>query len=319
MSFFVERHHCPACESKEHTTIYSCSFLQPPIQSYVESFYGSQGIVIDFEYLKEAMYTLEKCFKCGLVYQKEIPNDFLMQKLYGEWLSIKKDSNQQVEEIALDSLIDYFREMMIFLRYFDTDPRKLNFLDVGMGWGRWCLIAKAFGVNTYGIELSKPKIEFGRSHGINMTSWTELATNSFDFINTEQFFEHVDKPLELLRQLKKALKLNGLIKISVPNGEDITRRLNVSDWTAPKYSKNSLNVVSPLEHINCYNHSSIIKMANIVGLHEVKMPLYYQYIYSTNWRSPQKIFKNLIKPIYFNVFNKGTYLFFRKGTGSQSL
>jgi 2-polyprenyl-3-methyl-5-hydroxy-6-metoxy-1,4-benzoquinol methylase len=199
----------------------------------------------------------------------------------------------------------------MLIAYFNVYPENLHFLDAGMGWGSWCLMAKAFGVNIYGVELSRHLIERGRSKGINMITWDELAGNSFDFINTEQFFEHIGRPLETLRYLKKSLKTNGLIKISVPDGSDIKRRLNVLDWTAPKGTKNSLNVVHPLEHINCYKRLSIIKMAKIAGLQEVKMPIALQYVYSTNWRPVREMAKNLLRPLYYNVLQKGTYLFFR--------
>jgi len=149
-----------------------------------------------------------------------------------------------------------------------------------------------------------------------MITWDELVSNSFDFIITEQFFERIGRPLETLRCLKKSLKTNGLIKISVPDGGDIKRRLNVFDWTAPKGTKNSLHVVHPLEHINCYNRLSVIKMAEIAELQEVKIPIRLQYIYSTNWRPVRMMVKNLLRPLYYNVLQKGTYLFFRRNTGS---
>jgi len=307
------RESCPACESKKHTTIYSCGFQQSPIHHYLESYYGSRA---EFKYLNGATYILDKCNDCGLIFQREIPNDFSMKKLYEDWLApsalcaqARKDSTRT------RTLLDYnarnTREVMMLIAYFNVDPEKLHFLDAGMGWGSWCQMAKVFGVNIYGIELSQHLIELGQSKGINMITWDELVGNSFDFINTEQFFEHIGRPLETLRCLKKSLKTNGLIKISVPDGSDIVRRLNVNDWTAPRGTKNSLDVVHPLEHINGYKRFSIIKMAKIAGLQEVKMPIWFQYAFSTNWRPVREMAKNLVRPLYYNVLQKGTYLFFR--------
>ena len=54
----------------------------------------------------------------------------------------------------------------------------------------------------------------------------EQAENlRFDFINTEQVFEHISEPLETLKELKTLLKPGGIIKISVPTADDINRRL----------------------------------------------------------------------------------------------
>ena len=308
MSFFINRKSCPACGCNEHKTIYSCGFSQVPIRQYIESYYGS---LIEFEYLNGATFILDEC-NCGLIYQREIPDDLLMKKIYEDWIQCPKividlhKENRRFGPKVADT-----REVKMLIKYFNCDPAKLDFLDVGMGWGSWCLAAKSVGCKTYGIELSYPLVELGRSNGIDVITWDELLEHSFDFINTEQFFEHISGPLKTLSYLKRSLKPNGLIKISVPDAADLKRRLTVCDWTALKGTQNSLNIVHPLEHINCYNRLSIINMAKIAGLEEVKMPIWCQYVYGTNWRSIRKTAKNLLKPLYYNVIQKGTYLFFR--------
>ena len=307
---------CPGCESKGNTTIYSCGFQQQPIRQFLEHYYSQR---ISIEYFNEATYILDKCNNCGLIYQREIPNDFLMKKLYQDWLNPKKKTGNYRDSARLYAKLDYHarntREIMMLIAYFKVDPEKLHFLDAGMGYGSWCLMAKAFGVNVSGIELSRYLIELGKSRGLNVISWNELEEKRFDFINTEQFFEHVGNPLETLRYLKKSLKTNGLIKISVPDGGKLKRRLDVFGWTTQKSTKNHLLLVHPLEHINCFNRFSVIQMAKLVGLKEVKMPIWLQYIYSTNWRPVRRMIKNLFRPIYYNVLQKGTYLFFRRETG----
>ena len=55
------------------------------------------------------------------------------------------------------------------------------------------------------------------------------------------------------------------------------------DWKAPKNSRNSLNPVAPLEHINCFRRKSLIKMAAIAGMEEVVIPMSIQYAYTSNW------------------------------------
>jgi SAM-dependent methyltransferase len=262
--------------------------------------------------LRGATFVLEECKRCGLIYQREVPNDFLAKKLYDEWinpkLALERHLNSDLEYHAAHA-----REVMTLIAFFNVGPSKLEFLDVGMGWGEWCLMARAFGCNTCGIELSQSRIEYAKSLGLNVISWDQLPDHHFDFINTEQVFEHINSPLETLRSLKKSLKSQGLIKISVPDGNDAKRGLEVSDWTAPKWetgTRNS-NPVHPLEHMNCFNRRCIIKMAQIAGLQEVRIPVLLQYMYSTNWKPVVPMLKNMLRPLYFNVLRRGTYLFFR--------
>ncbi len=110
---------------------------------------------------------------------------------------------------------------MTILDYFKNIKRELKFLDFGMDWGRWCLMSKAFGCDVYGTELSESRIKYGQSIGINVIDWDEISNFEFDFINTEQVFEHITSPLEILKYLSHSLKQHGLIKISVPDGGDI--------------------------------------------------------------------------------------------------
>lgn len=81
--------------------------------------------------------------------------------------------------------------------------------------------------------------------------------------------------------------------LSVPNGGDVKRRLGIADWPAPNRSRNSLNPVSPPEHIDCFNRASIIRMADVAGLEIVKIPLSILCAYNTNWRPYKTVLQNV--------------------------
>lgn len=308
--YFVNRKVCPACKSERYRKIYSCQFTKSPIKEYLESFYLPQGR-IEFEYLRDSEFILNECDTCGLIYQEDIPNDFLMKKIYDEWINPLKSYEAQQNTIIDDYLL-YSQEVLTLITYFRTMPSHLEFLDFGMGWGMWCQIAKTMGCKPYGTELSDTRIEHVKSNGIKVISWNDLPNHTFHFINTEQVFEHIAEPLDMMNSLKKMLKPGGLLKISVPNGADIKRRLKISDWMAPKNSRNSLNPVAPLEHINCFNYRSIITMAKKAGLEQVKIPLNIQYLYTIRKNHFKQILKAFLRPFYRNIFNRGTYVFFTK-------
>lgn len=310
-SYFVKREFCPGCKSGSHSTIYSCRFSESPIKEFIESYYGPGGR-ITFEYLNGAKFILNRCNVCGMIYQEEIPNDFFMKILYDEGIEPQKIVNQYKEYDNVDYYSVLAKEVMMIIAYFNRRPSQLKFFDFGMGWGKWCRMAKAFGCDAYGTELSESRIEYAKSQAVKVIALDEIPEYSFDFINMEQILEHIPEPLETLCYLKKSLKPEGLLKISVPNGGDIKRGLKILDWTAPKGSKNSLNPVSALEHINCFNHSSIIKMTDLAGLELMKIPLSIQYVYSTNWKPIKRMVKNILGPLYRNLFKKSTYLFFRQ-------
>lgn len=306
---FIRRENCPACGSQMSHKLYSCRFSQPPIRQFLQSFYFGR---VEFDYLKGAEFNLQECNNCGTIYQREIPNDFLMSKLYEEWIDpIETFKSHQIKD-DLNLFCAYAEEIILMISHFNSCSSQIKVLDFGMGWGKWCCMAKAFGCDTWGTELSKVKIEYAKKNGIKVIAWKEISEHKFDFINAEQVFEHIPNPLNTLRYLKASLKPRGIIKISVPNGRRIKGKLNVNDWMAPKNSKNSLNPVSPLEHINCYTRLSVIKMADIAGLQRIRLPMSMEITCSVNYYKPQDIFKNFLRPLYRKYRNFfAIYLFFR--------
>ncbi len=308
--YFSYRDKCPSCNSGHLKELYKKPYDKPPISEYLESFYSPQGGV-EFKYLENATFNLCECKECGLIFQKEIPNDFLMEVLYEKWLDPKKAFQQHKKSYSLGLYTYYAQEISTIIAHLHKEPSKLSFFDFGMGWGKWALMAKGFGCKSYGTELSEERIKCATSNGINVISWDEIPKHSFDFINTEQVFEHIPNPLDTLIHLKDALKPEGMLKISVPTANDITRRLKLMDWTARKGTRNSLNPVAPLEHINYFRRSSLIKMAALAGMEEVVIPMTTQYIYTSNWCGVNKIAKNIFLPIYRNILKRQNYLFFR--------
>jgi 2-polyprenyl-3-methyl-5-hydroxy-6-metoxy-1,4-benzoquinol methylase len=308
---FIKRACCPACKSTSHKIIYSCEFLESPVRDYIKAFYASQGGV-EFKYLEGSSFKLRECSDCGVIYQEEIPNEFLSKKLYEQWIDPEIALKQHLDSKDLNYYSGYAQEIMMLIAYIKAIPSQLKFFDFAMGWGRWAMMAMAFGCESYGLELSKSRQEYAKSHGIIVIAWDEIPDYRFDVINTEEILEHIAEPLKTLSYLKNSLKPEGIIKISVPDGHDIKRRLRILDWTAPKFSKNSLNPVSPLEHINCFNRDSLIKMADRAGLEIVNIPLTIQYAYTTNWRLIKPALKNILYPLYRYVLKRGTYILLRQ-------
>ena len=247
---FIKRLCCPVCESTNFKYLYKLPYDDKKLKDYIDHFYNPQGGV-EHDYLKNAVYSLIACLDCELVFQENIPNDNLMYKLYEEWIDSKIVFEEQ-ENYPLWYHENYAKQIINLVSFFNKRPSNLQFLDFGMGWGKWCLMARAFGCKVYGLELSKTRIAYAKKNGLQVLSLGELLNHKFDYINTDQVFEHIPNPLDTLKSLLNSLKPNGIIKISVPNGNIINQKLEIMDWYAPKGSINSLNVVAPLEHINCF-------------------------------------------------------------------
>ena len=307
---FGIRNRCPACKSKNIIIRYQIPYSNQSIKNHLVEFYSPQG-GIEFEYLKNEKYILCDCKDCGIIFQKNIPNDILMERLYEHWIDPKMafENRNMRFKINPDIYTNYAKEIITIGSCFKSSPSDTNFLDFGMGWGDWLLMANGLGYKSYGMELSKSRIKYAESRGIKVINWEQAKKLKFDFINTEQVFEHISEPLETLKSLKTLLKSDGIIKISVPTGKNINQKLKLMDWAAKKGTKNSLNDVAPLEHIQLFTRSSLILMARKAGMHEITIPLIRQWNSSFGWFKPKTFARNFLIPLYRNILRKQNYIF----------
>ena len=285
--WFDRRNKCPACASDKFKMLYRSKYDRPPIRNYLEDFYSQIGGV-ETEYLAGCVYVLCECDSCRLIFQRDIPNSALMKRLYECWIDPKKIFRRHQREDDLGYYSSYAQQIMQIISFFGTVPSSLRFLDFGMGWGKWALMVKAFGCDSYGTELSTARIDHARSNGLAVIRWQDIPQRQFDVINAEKVFEHIPDPLATLRHLKKALTVGGLLRIHVPAAGNMPQRLKIMDWTALEGSRESLNPVAPLEHINFFRRSSLARMARESGMTEASIPITEEYGHSADSGAPKK-------------------------------
>ncbi|MBK9738935.1 MAG: class I SAM-dependent methyltransferase [Actinobacteria bacterium] len=310
---FLQRTACPICGATRSEGIYNAPYNSKSLTDYLKAFYDPQGGV-EFAYLDGAEYSLRACQACSGIYQEFIPNEALMHRLYEVWID-----PTIVREQHRNKPSDYFAgfavEIEDVVAWFGGAPADLTFLDFGMGWGQWALMAKAHGVHSSGCELSDEQVQNAHSLGIDVVAWEDIPGGRFDFINTEQVFEHVAEPLKTLQHLKLGLSHRGILKVSVPDAVDIMRRIQILDWQAPIDSSASLNPVAPLEHINFFQRESIHAMAQLAGMHEIALPRRVSGSgASAVPRSAKESAKRLLRPAYRRLRpapSTGNYVFLR--------
>jgi hypothetical protein len=138
-----------------------------------------------------------------------------------------------------------------------------------------------------------------------------------DFVNTEQVFEHLSDPYEIISILASALRRGGLLKISVPQAPDLEYRLNGFDWNASPGRRSLLTAVHPLEHVNCFDARSLIALARRVGLEPVRIPVraYMAFVRRPSaipWTDPRAFAKAWARPLYHRFSRENLYMWFRR-------
>jgi 2-polyprenyl-3-methyl-5-hydroxy-6-metoxy-1,4-benzoquinol methylase len=262
---FVYRPTCELCSSEKKTILFSKQFTDPAVWDFVEQCYQGR---INKEDLKGSNYEISKCLKCGFIWQAYVANDEGMKKLFYNIKSPSENSLNKKRCADISLFSKYAKQAESIALLLSKKPFEIDVLDFGMGWGYWCLMAKAFGYNVSGFEISEERIEFARKRGIDVINkFDDLRNKNFDFIYSNQVFEHISNPLQALKSLVSSLKSKGIIYISVPNGKGIEQQLANPEWKA------SRNAIHPLEHINCFTHESLVHLGELAGLVLIKQPL----------------------------------------------
>ena len=308
---FTERDACPACGGTSHRALVDLPYTAPPISEYLLGFYGGGAGTTMLGELEGIRFTLFQCEDCGMIWQRSTPGSTFLARLYEEWIG-ETDTFDRDVAAGLGDRLPVVRELTAIIAGLGGPPGGLRVLDFGMGWGRWLLIARGLGCQVWGVELAEEKRRHAAALAIPILGWDEIVDHQFELVNTEQVFEHLVDPHETLLHLCRALAPGGLLKVSVPPGGDVGRRLRANDWNAPKRTRNSLNAVAPLEHLNCYAGRSLLALAERVGLEPVSLPVgaYFEMVSFTG--GPRNIAKQVLKPFF--PTRGGAYRFFRRAS-----
>jgi hypothetical protein len=236
------------------------------------------------------------------VYQQDVPDSETLSEIYDDLLFEPKEARAVR---GLHERRGYAFQVEEMLKYFARHPSSVHVLDYGMGWGSWLQMAQAYGCRVSGAELSVVRAESALP-GVEVLPTDGLPTEVFDFINTEQVFEHLVDPFETGTRLVGALRPGGLLRISVPNGQRIRSLLEAPDWFAPKRSPCSLNPVAPLEHLNCFTHDALTRFGHQLGLRLFRYP-------TRQFLEPWERARFMVSALVHVVRRpKGTLLMFRK-------
>jgi SAM-dependent methyltransferase len=312
---FTIRNCCPACTGSRLVALHALEPGDPDLAAFMAAYYTAVTPERHCEVAHNWRFVIDECQDCGLVFQRSIPDEALSSELYGRWLGRNDPLAPSKPPMSMEYYTYMAQEIMqivAFLQRRVGRERRLRFLDYGMGWGNWSQMAKAFGVDAYGVELSPTKAEHARGLGLLVLANDEVRSQRFDFISTEQVVEHLPQPRESVLELIECLAPGGVLKISVPDGGRIKTTLRSWKWRYAMARRNEIMPVQPLEHLNCFNSDSLSRFALGCGLRPVDFPIALAYAYSTDWSTPRATAKNVLRPLKRFVTRKGCYALFER-------
>lgn len=139
-------------------------------------------------------------------------------------------------------------------------PSGSSILDVGSGGGEFVYTCENNGYRAHGIEPNRGYANFSiEAYGIAVDCGffdeVNLPEASFDCITMFHVLEHLEEPVDTIRQLSRYLKPNGYLAVEVPN-VDYTETAPHQKWH--------------VGHLYNFNFQTLQAVGFLAGLHPVR-------------------------------------------------
>jgi Methyltransferase domain len=300
------RSSCPACLSTSLTVVYQEPFLADCIQNYLTRQYEGRASHAADHYT----FQLATCDDCSLTFQQQVPDDDMLGEIYNHWVP-STEFERAHRDYSLDEYRNLAEQIQFIIEYFGEKPSQISILDFGFGWAHFSKMAMGYGCDVSGAELSDERRAHGESIGIKLVELGKLPPQKYRFINTEQVFEHLTEPREVLARLIESLAPDGLIKINVPNSGTALKKIAHGVGFGQLTPEEQVPI-APLEHINCFCADSLEAFGKSMGLKLIR-PKFRQLVNSASGLTePRTVARTLLRPMYRHVYPRSTFTYFSR-------
>jgi 2-polyprenyl-3-methyl-5-hydroxy-6-metoxy-1,4-benzoquinol methylase len=133
-------------------------------------------------------------------------------------------------------------------------------LEIGCGSGERLKLFSNLGWDAEGTDVDPKAVEKVRNMNlkVHLGTLSSLAygDESFDVIFINHVIEHVHRPLGLLKECCRILRLGGSLVVATPNVHSLGHRLFKENWKA----------LDPPRHLYLFNHTNMSRMIKLSGL-----------------------------------------------------
>ena len=167
---------------------------------------------------------LEECTRCGLVFHTGFSSAAELTAYYSHYYSADNLAFSPTNDARFNDL----------LTSFETYRQTGRVLDVGCGAGQFLKVALSRGWDAHGTEIASGALEhlsrLGIKHFAGELQAARYPAGSFDVVYCSEVIEHAPNPGGLLGEICRIVRQDGLVYLTTPNYNSLTRRLAGSSW-----------------------------------------------------------------------------------------
>jgi SAM-dependent methyltransferase len=192
-------------------------------------------------------------------------------------------------------------------------------LDVGCGGGSYLYRLKQWGWETYGIEPSKAGAKEAQGLGLSVHHGAlpdaQFPDACFDVVRLSNVLEHLSDPKTTLQEIRRILKTDGVVYITVPNTRSLVFRLFREDWYALDAPRHMISYCPKALQTLCDATGFEIATVNFTAgpfnfvrsvkyFFEEKGKRWPRCIRDIHWER-NKLIRRALKPVFFFVDSIG--------------
>jgi 2-polyprenyl-3-methyl-5-hydroxy-6-metoxy-1,4-benzoquinol methylase len=230
------------------------------------------------------VWGVRKCGSCGLMWLDPRPVSEDIPKTYATYMThaAEPKSRMEVVQQAIALLVlasthqyqfqphgSFFRRVagrILSIVPFCRDTarryvmnlrgdRRGKLLDIGCGDGKYLADMKALGWDAVGVEPDPEAAKIAREHyGLSVVTGmlheADFPPESFDAITLKHVIEHVEHPVELIRNCFRILRPGGTLTIATPNTDCLQHRLFNEAWLE----------LDPPRHLHLFSLSTLAEL-----------------------------------------------------------
>jgi len=205
-----------------------------------------------------------KCAVCKMVY---VRSRLAETELGEETERLAKTQHLANAKIESD-YSDFIRAVIHNPRLRLMKPYRHNdrLLDIGCGNGAFMYSAEKNGWKASGVELSENNASYARDkRGLNVRTGTlfdaKFPEAYFDVVTLWEVVEHLDSPLQNLREVNRILRTGGAILLSTPNINSLARYLVHCRW----------EIFLPESHLYLFSQGTLRTLLKKTGFRALKL------------------------------------------------
>ena len=220
-----------------------------------------------------------RCVTCGLVF---VPSGESSEK-------ILKQYKEMVDEGYIEEEQGRRKTARMVLKKLQRYQKKgKSLLDVGCSTGFFLDEAKKKGWQARGVELSRWAAKIAREKfGIEVINSTlkqaKLPANSYDVIVLHDTIEHVLNPREMLIEIRRILKPDGVVYINTPDIQSLASRVLKARWWGINR-----------HHLFYFSRKTLNRLLDAAGFKSIRWGLYARSFTLRYWLERAKPYSRTI-------------------------